>query len=289
MQLENGIADYQNKLKFDALAHFRGKMWDFNFVKNKVNDHLPSSRCEPIQRSFIFYGIATVATETDKAPMSHPVFWTLLTFALKKYPSIKSEYLNGDGFSSTSSNSILQKDLNNLIKCLNIVDIMEHHSVTIQFLWSFDYRSGKFILNEHAHFGFNTLKTKIFFHYNQHKRPISESEKFISDLYSISKSLSSRPKFQIILISVAYLGFWAIQYVIPIFKEQCEIKGYFSEEQVEGITEKNRKKHVLMDFFWKLMVHFEVADIFKTLIDIVPKAVEMELFILTNSCKNMGW
>ena len=180
-----------------------------------------------------------------------------------------------------------------LWKCLDMMDKLEQHSLTIQFLWSFDHNNGKFYWNEHAYFSFSTLKTKILFYYSQRQSSSStskrkdEADKFISDLYLVSKSLSNRPKFQLILISIAYLGYWATKYVIPLFQEQKEVKGYFHDHEIKSIEAKNERKFLVSKFLWRLLVHFEMDGIFEAMKELIPKAVEMELFVLSDSSRDI--
>ena len=165
----------------------------------------------------------------------------------------------------------------------------EQQSMTLQFLWSFDHRTGKFFLNEHAFFSFSTIKTKIIFYFTQkHGKTLDQAEKFINDLYFVSKSLSMRPKFQLILISLSYMAYSALtNVVLPVFKEQCEIPNYFTNVQKNLLEEKNSRKFILLQLMKILLVHFDLHVTFDVLKDLVPRAVEMELFILSDSSKGL--
>ena len=72
--------------------------------------------------------------------------------------------------------------------------------ITLSFLWSYDHRSGKFYLNKQAYFSIISLKTKIMTYFSANK--LQDCEAFISDLMTLARALSAKPKFQLVLIVI---------------------------------------------------------------------------------------
>ena len=280
---------------FDMLDFGRGHEWDFNFMTGKIRSYLP---LKPIQRLFIFLRISTALIthpdQTSQVLNRNPVGSRLTQLAIQKY--------------KTASPEDTAMYYENLIKTMNIMEDYENHSLTLKFLWSFDYRSGNFFLNENAYFNLKTIESRVLTYYNRKfqtgSKPESGSEtkivknaenlsrmknEFISNLYCISKSLSTKPKFQLILISLAYMTFGATKYIIPFFDYQNKtFENYFSPEQVKVISQANDLKVSLLEFLKRLLVHFNLFDMYHVLTDIIPKAVEMELFILSEPTREFA-
>ena len=214
---------------------------------------------------------------------------------------------HGDPNNHHLPNSLTYHNL--MLKILGDVETIERHCLTLRFLWSFDHKSGRYLLNEHTYFSFEILKTKILFYYSQNFLP--GAEKFISDLFSVSKSLSLRPKFQLILICIIYMSNAATLYLSPIFRNHCSssVQNYsqngqqvyinniqnnyyqttgsalsaYQADLIYGIKKQIENHFILVQCLRHLVVHFDMENIFDTLLRVIPKCVEMELFILSDS------
>ena len=288
---ENNIMNYWDDSDFKFLE-FIG---DYSFVKEKIKDYLPLKTSQSL---FLFFRIALLHVSPDKKAVVGHTGTRLVSLAIEKY------------LNSTSKNLSLHYD--NLLKSAELLTIMEEHSVTLQFLWSFDHKTGKFYLNEHSHFDFNTIKTKILFYYSQNNaknaatnehneqneqsrsqqdkdRIEAEIQKFILDLYTVSKSLSMRPKFQLVLISLAYMVYASLKYMKPLYVSQTSIDGYFTPEQNYRTSERICKAYYLASVLKKFLVYFDLNNVMDILEYLIPKAVKMDLFVLSDSTKNMNW
>ena len=183
---------------------------------------------------------------------------------------------------------IWKSNINNLpspAQCTNMLNIIEGFSMTLQFLWNFDHQSNKFYLSEQAHFSFETLKTKILFFYSRNNLPQLEAEIFVRNLYNVAKTLSMRPKFQLILISLYYIDLVMLDITIPLFREQTNLINYFTRNEIDLLNFNIEKNNTMMVLLEKLLVHFDLYKAFQILKDVIPRAVEMELFMLSKVSK----
>ena len=68
-KLPEAMQILKNKqVNFNMLTHFEGNLWDFNFVRERVETYLPLPKCKTVQQSFIFYGIATAVAHKHLNP-----------------------------------------------------------------------------------------------------------------------------------------------------------------------------------------------------------------------------
>lgn len=229
-------------------------------------------------------------------PMSHKQtsepymkigFGALLTYlAMGKY----------NNFKENNNNTIF------LLKFMKLINIFEDHLVNLQFLWNFDPDNKRFYLDEFTYFNFETLKTKILFHFSAKGLSQDAADGFITNLNKVSEILSKLPKFQLILISVIYGIDLTMKLYMPMFEEQVRAQNQFSNHQTfetrlsstyKYFTETEIKKglnsiknsHLCLEMLKKLLSHFQLLNIFNILIQVIPLAVEMELFRLSNVCK----
>ena len=217
---------------------------------------------------------------------------------------IKNRKTSNTSIGVPSSLESLSKET--LKKCMHNVDSIDNITLTIQFLWTFDHVKGRFYLNEYAYFSFETLKTKIYFYFSHNsaadatsasqgiKKPLQEAEKFILKLYNISKLLSTRPKFQLILLTILYSIDASMQgQPLTSYLRSPGLQGqlgqlgqayYFTKEQYQVLSEYEEKRMVnlaLVRDLKRFAVHFDLKDIYDGLCEIIPKAIEMDLFVLS--------
>ena len=198
----------------------------------------------------------------------------VISWAISKLNSIQYRNIFGSEF--------LYK---NVLNSLQIINVVGNTTLQLQFLWNFDHQTGRFYLNEHAHFSFETLKTKIKFYHNSKGLEQREAENFILQLYTVAKTLSMRPKFQLILISLAFAGHTMLCCTRPIFHEQCQVSGYYTKSEIESLNIKLHIYNRCLNLYTELLNTFELTEIFSILKDLIPKAIQMELFLLSNVSK----
>ena len=109
-----------------------------------------------------------------------------------------------DNNNHTTQNIRSMTEQQNLMRCMNILTLIEKHLVTLQFLWNFDHRSCRFYLNDRAYFSLETLKNKIIPYLNGKGVSNDYAHNFVLNLYNIARALSMRPKFHLVLICCTY-------------------------------------------------------------------------------------
>jgi len=171
----------------------------------------------------------------------------------------------------------------NLLNNMALIKVFQQHLVTFKFLFCFDHRCGKFYLNEYSHFNLATLKTKILFYFNE-RGNVEEYDNFVNNLYSVSKQLSARPKFQLALVCLCYMITMQTDIMVPVLTKQFDQRDEITNLENRVGNLRNLKSNLV-----KLLVQFDLFDIFSGLLEIIPKAVEMQLFLMSDSYVNIEW
>ena len=179
--------------------------------------------------------------------------------------------------------------------------------ITLQFLWSYDHRYERFYLNENVYFSLNTLKRKIEFYFakkldathitsssstfdtKETLQALKESKKFIQNLQFISKNLSSKPKFLLIIITLTYI----LKHHTEFYRELCSnltFDKFMKTPPLVYLREYSEKAEVTLISLYQILTYFEMYDIYKIMHNFVDDAGNMELFLLSSSnAENVEW
>lgn len=173
-------------------------------------------------------------------------------------------------------------------QCIANVENIDKTALTLQLLWTFDYNTKRFYLSESTYFSFQTFKTKVYLYYTSHGWKVEHAESFIFKIYSVSKLLSMRPKFQLILITISFLmnSSTVSKYDHPFItylRTQVKVPVNFTKEQLQLLSEYEEKMTInltLRNNLQMFLVHFDLKNIYDTLCEVVPQMIEMEIFVL---------
>ena len=201
----------------------------------------------------------------------------MISIAVRNLEAARNAKSNLNSYDRQKVSEALQK---NLYDTTNFIEKIDKAMVTLQFLWSFDHITGKFYLNHQAHFSFETLKTKIFL-----KLEESAAAKFISDLYITAKTLSARPKFQLLLMVMLHADEIMNHRLKFLYDRQRAEENYFTLKDRNFLETQFQTNSLIMDAFRNLVPHFDLTDTMLTLKYLIPQAVEMELFMLSEVSK----